>query len=446
MARNRPEALDALGRALSINPDNQKAKQWIDRLSPAKKPSAADGNGRPAAPAIPTSKPEPATEPQARAAAAAVVPGTSAQPSEPPQKQPAPVLAPVQIPPAEQDDPIRDMLRAKHGAPDDTPAQQEQVVEKQNLDADEAEPAPKPRTEATEETEQVVAEKRSAEADRAEPSGTEQETATSERTAKDAAIAEETAAQQESAQAVEEKSADENTAATPLRPVSQQTCLLCSKQSLNEGVCSFCRAVGDLSMLDDISRNESVDRAVMMQAVERFRRELEAGPSFEANLGLALAYLNLKQSNDALPRLAEASRLQPGNSKLKQHLERLRARRLILVVDDSKTVQKMIAGVLEKRLYRVALAEDGLQALARLDDETPSLILLDITMPRMDGYQVAKIITGNDATAAIPVVMLSGKDGFFDRIRGKMAGARGYVTKPFDPDELTGTIERCLTE
>ncbi len=413
-ARNRNEALAALGHALEINPDNVKAKQWIERLSPAKKPAAA----APSTSAVknaPAPQNKPTPEAQMAKAAAATAPLVAADPqSQPPQVEQgkrAPVLAPAPVKPpvAEQDDPIRDLLRSKLGLPEDKPAAQEPAAEHsvaEGTNIGEAAPTETPKAEQTETKQEV--------------------------------------APDEQEQQVEPEQAAAEEPAASARPISQQTCLLCSKHSLHEGVCGFCRAIGDLRLLDEISRNESVDRTTMLAAVERFRKELEAGPSFEANLGLALAYLNLKQSNDALPRLAEACRLQPGNSQLRLQYEQLRARRLILVVDDSKTVQKMIAGVLEKALYRVMLAEDGLQALARLDDETPSLILLDITMPRMDGYQVAKIITGNDATASIPVVMLSGKDGFFDRIRGRMVGAKDYVTKPFDPDELIGTIRRCM--
>jgi twitching motility two-component system response regulator PilG len=85
-----------------------------------------------------------------------------------------------------------------------------------------------------------------------------------------------------------------------------------------------------------------------------------------------------------------------------------------------------------------------MQALAKLNEETPDLILLDITMPRMDGYQVCKVIKKNPYTKDIPVVMLSGKDGFFDKVKGKMAGATDYVTKPFREVTLTRAIERYL--
>jgi len=118
------------------------------------------------------------------------------------------------------------------------------------------------------------------------------------------------------------------------------------------------------------------------------------------------------------------------------------ARGTILVVDDSPTVCKLVCITLEKRGYRVITASNGLEALARINDGLPDLILLDITMPRMDGYQLCKIIRGNQGTKCIPVVMLTGKDGFIDRVRGRMAGSTDYITKPFDPDTLLRVVEK----
>lgn len=119
-------------------------------------------------------------------------------------------------------------------------------------------------------------------------------------------------------------------------------------------------------------------------------------------------------------------------------------RGVVLVVDDSPTVRKLVTITLEKRDYRVIPAGDGLEALAKISDGLPDLILLDITMPRMDGYQLCKIIKGNPGTKHVPVVMLSGKDGFFDKVRGRMAGSTEYITKPFKPDALVETVEKHI--
>jgi twitching motility two-component system response regulator PilG len=116
----------------------------------------------------------------------------------------------------------------------------------------------------------------------------------------------------------------------------------------------------------------------------------------------------------------------------------------ILVVDDSPTIRKLISGKLEKSGHEVICAEDGVEAIANVERAVPDLVLLDITMPRMDGYEVCKVIRGREATKDVPVIMISGKDGFFDKVRGRMAGASGYITKPFGPETLMKTVEACL--
>ena len=209
-------------------------------------------------------------------------------------------------------------------------------------------------------------------------------------------------------------------------------------------LCPGCGSLTELSLVDEAPRHDGADRASLRAAAKRLEEELEASPTADAHRRAGLIYMNLRQSNDALAHLREAMRLDPSNQESRAAVVALEKRRLILAVDDSKTIQRMIASVLEKESYRVALAADGLQALARLDEEMPAIILLDITMPRMDGYQVCKVVNGNDATKHIPVIMLSGKDGFFDKVRGKMVGASNYITKPFDPSALLKAISKQI--
>ena len=120
------------------------------------------------------------------------------------------------------------------------------------------------------------------------------------------------------------------------------------------------------------------------------------------------------------------------------------SKRRILVVDDSPTVCKIVSMALKKHGFDVDTAGDGVEAMSLIESTHPDLILLDITMPRMDGYQLCKLIKGYPSTKQIPVIMLSGKDGFFDRVRGKLVGAADYITKPFDPEHLVATVERFL--
>lgn len=117
---------------------------------------------------------------------------------------------------------------------------------------------------------------------------------------------------------------------------------------------------------------------------------------------------------------------------------------LILVVDDSPTVRKLITTKLERSGYRVIQAVDGLDALEKINSAVPDLVLLDITMPNLDGYEVCKRIRSNESTKNIPVVMISGKDGFFDKVRGRMVGSSGYITKPFGPETLMKTVESYI--
>ncbi|MDQ3253010.1 MAG: response regulator [Acidobacteriota bacterium] len=113
-----------------------------------------------------------------------------------------------------------------------------------------------------------------------------------------------------------------------------------------------------------------------------------------------------------------------------------------MVVDDSPTVRKLVTLKLEGQGHQVIAATDGIDALAKLNESIPDLILSDITMPRMDGYQLCKLIKSNPTTKHIPVVMLSGKDGFFDKMRGRVAGSTAHMTKPFEPDELIKTVAK----
>jgi twitching motility two-component system response regulator PilG len=115
---------------------------------------------------------------------------------------------------------------------------------------------------------------------------------------------------------------------------------------------------------------------------------------------------------------------------------------LVLVVDDSPTIRKIVEVTLRRERIRVLGVGDGLSALAAVADKQPRLVLLDITLPGMDGYQVCQALKQRPVSKHIPVVMLSGRDGFFDKVRGKLAGSTQYVTKPFDPAQLVKTVSK----
>ncbi len=112
----------------------------------------------------------------------------------------------------------------------------------------------------------------------------------------------------------------------------------------------------------------------------------------------------------------------------------------VMVIDDSNTIRRSAEIFLLQAGCTVILAEDGFDALAKIADHQPDLVLVDIMMPRLDGYQTCALIKKNARFAATPVIMLSSKDGLFDRARGRMVGSDEYVTKPFTRESLIGAI------
>ncbi|MBK8118215.1 MAG: response regulator [Sulfuritalea sp.] len=111
-----------------------------------------------------------------------------------------------------------------------------------------------------------------------------------------------------------------------------------------------------------------------------------------------------------------------------------------MVIDDSNTIRKTAEIFLLQAGAVVVLAEDGFDALAKINDHQPDLVFCDILMPRLDGYQTCALIKKNPKFAATPVIMLSSKDGLFDRARGRMVGSDEYLTKPFTKDGLLKTV------
>ena len=111
----------------------------------------------------------------------------------------------------------------------------------------------------------------------------------------------------------------------------------------------------------------------------------------------------------------------------------------VLVIDDSNTIRRSAEIFLKQGGHEVLLAEDGFDALSKVNDYHPDLIFCDILMPRLDGYQTCAIIKRNTRFSEVPIVMLSSKDGVFDKARGRMVGSQDYLTKPFTKDQLLQT-------
>ena len=243
----------------------------------------------------------------------------------------------------------------------------------------------------------------------------------------------------------------------------QAVCPFCSntveKHSI---VCDSCHAMLTLSDMDALLSHRLPDTAAMRESLEEieYRRGFDEF-GVDDLLALALGYLNLNDLDAGYKCLHEAALLDANNVIVADNLNTLAIRmdeirrqdemrpamatgKTILVVDDSATVRRLISGKLEKSGHYVVCAEDGSEAVKILNDLVPDLVLLDIAMPKMDGYQTCKAIRGNKRTASVPVIMISGKDGFFDKVRGKMAGTTDYITKPFGPETLMKALSTYL--
>jgi twitching motility two-component system response regulator PilG len=214
------------------------------------------------------------------------------------------------------------------------------------------------------------------------------------------------------------------------------------------------------------------DRRRSLLAVARFGQALTKDPeNAQIHYNLGFAYLNLNSFDVAMRSLRRAEQLRPDAALAAMILELVNAQsqpavnepaaagqsspgssavagkdqgpekerpapgqKSIMVVDDSPTIRKLVAHTLGKSGYRVIQAVDGNDALTKVGEERIDLVFMDIVMPNLDGYQVCKLI--REKKNDLPVVMLSGKDGFFDKMRGKVAGSTAHITKPFDADTL----------
>ncbi len=253
-------------------------------------------------------------------------------------------------------------------------------------------------------------------------------------------------------------------------PALSWACPMCDAASVEKmDKCKECGAVLTLADLDAFATNRDADIGAILGAIERYRSMADDG-DFSAHYNLGLAHLNLNKVSEALGYLQEAVRLRPEDETLKTQVEEILhlqsdtppkpepaapvkkeqpetfTPRTVLLVDDSPTVRKIVAVTLERRGHRVLVAGGAMEALSKLNEATLDLMLLDIGMPHMDGYQLCKLVKSNETTSDIPIVMLSGKDGFFDKVRGKMAGAVGYITKPFEPTALIDAVETYSRE
>lgn len=253
-------------------------------------------------------------------------------------------------------------------------------------------------------------------------------------------------------------------AAPSEKAASVSECCIYCDSNIDHGSfqCSSCGSaltLADLEMLlsPRLIDKDAVSNAVIAMEAEWNLREL----TVKELVGLGIGHFNLGNFDEGLKYLEQASNIDANDvilagqiNAIAIRLEELRRQnelhgssprgKTILVIDDSATIRKLISAKLEKSGHAVVTAEDGVEGLEKIAEKTPDLVLLDITMPKMDGYEVCKEIRANPETKDIPVVMISGKDGFFDKVRGRMAGATGYVTKPFGPETLMKALDTYL--
>jgi twitching motility two-component system response regulator PilG len=240
--------------------------------------------------------------------------------------------------------------------------------------------------------------------------------------------------------------------------------------------CHYCK--GSLIIAEALHQDtlNQLDSNALIDAVTRYTNVVAREKNVKAYYFLSLANCNLNKADEALDLLNETSRMFPGNQFIERQLNivlnhvtkrlikyektkrkkknnirksitpEISSKKKILVVEDSPTTRKVVVLTLKQKGYDMIEAQDGLEALSKIDEERPDLVLLDIILPKMDGYKILSIIKENEELKDIPVVMLTSKDGLIDKFKGKLAGSDAYLTKPFEPTDLIRTVRRYIAK
>jgi twitching motility two-component system response regulator PilG len=252
-------------------------------------------------------------------------------------------------------------------------------------------------------------------------------------------------------------------------------CPICwAPLDLKSNRCHYCRANLVISEALKQDSLKQVASKYMIDAVTRYTDVVARENNIFAIYYLSLANCNLNKAEDALDLLNEASRNNPDNKFLSDQLNiviKHVASRLttyengepthetrtidnkpsvqtntkkILVVEDSSTTRKVIVLTLKQQGYALVEAQDGLEALSKIDEERPDLVLLDIILPKMDGYKILSIIKNSRDLKNTPIILLTSKDGLMDKVRGRLSGSTAYLTKPFEPKLLIETVRKHI--
>jgi twitching motility two-component system response regulator PilG len=221
-------------------------------------------------------------------------------------------------------------------------------------------------------------------------------------------------------------------------------CFLCSYEGPEEfEKCPQCRSVLSLN-LEATFGNQGIDERQVRLAVEHFKRLAGQADPFDLEYFLGVAQLNLLNSHAALEHFRRAEPLDGRGAALRATIADLSRRPLIMAVDDCLTIRTMISGTLERNGYRCLAVTSGIDALSYLEEISPEFVLLDVSMPFMDGYMLCKTIKSRPKTKNATVVMLSARDGFLDKVKGRLAGAADYLTKPVEPALLLRVIRKYV--
>ncbi len=242
----------------------------------------------------------------------------------------------------------------------------------------------------------------------------------------------------------------------------------------NARQCYYC--LSKLSIASALKDNtlEKVNSRYLIDAVTRYTDVVAREDNLKAIYYLSLANCNLDKVDEAMDLLNEVSRTNPDNKFLSDQLnliinhvatrlnkyERsigLQAeivrpssaavesnKKKVLVVEDSPTTRKVVVLTLKQKGYILVEAKDGLEALSKINDERPDLVLLDIILPKMDGFRILSIIKKTPELKDTPVILLSSKDGLVDKVKGRLAGSTAYLTKPFEPRDLIETVRKYI--
>ncbi len=241
--------------------------------------------------------------------------------------------------------------------------------------------------------------------------------------------------------------------------------------------CHYCKSGLIVTKAIEQKNQDQVNSKFLINAVTRYTDVVARENNVKAVFYLSLANLNLNKAKEALDLLNEVSRINPDNKFLSDQLNivvnhvaaRLPdyteyeenseqwtepvtwsapavqpQRKKILVVEDSPTTRKVIGLTLKQKGYAVVEAQDGLEALGKVNEERPDLVLLDIILPKMDGYRILSIIKKTPELKDTPVILLTSKDGVINKVKGRLAGSTDYLTKPFETNDLIETVKKHI--